>query len=201
MGAAGPRDRGRGEDVTIDAYLAELQRRLRHRPLARRRILDEVEAHLRESADAVGEDEAIRRFGAARVVAAGYPPPWGLLGGAVAAIGLVVAFGLAENALPAAPWPSAAATPASVRLPQQLALLCGAFGVFAALLRRALPGAIALALAALLAVASGLRRAWLYDALGVPGLAWWEVAAETALLGSVASVALVAAVAARASTS
>src|SRR6187402_1588404 len=75
MGVAGARDRGRGGDVTIDAYLAELRRRLRHRPFARRRILEEVEAHLRESAEAVGEDEAVRRFGEARVVAAGYPPP------------------------------------------------------------------------------------------------------------------------------
>jgi hypothetical protein len=187
--------------VTIDAYLAELRRRLRHRPFARRRILDEVEAHLRESADAVGEDEAIRRFGTARAVAAGYPPPWGLLGGAVAAAGLVVAFAAAENVLPPAPWPSAAATPASVRLPQELALLCGALGVFALLLRRAVPGALALGLAALLALASGLRRAWLYDALGVSGLAWWEVAAEAALLGAVVAIALVAAVAERASTS
>jgi len=187
--------------VTIDAYLAELRRRLRHRPFARRRILEEVEAHLRESAEAVGEDEAVRRFGEARVVAAGYPPPWGLLGGAVAVVGLVVAFGAAENVLPPAPWPSADATPVSVRLPQQLALLCGAFGLVALLLRRAVPGAIALALAALLALASGLRRAWLYDALGVPGLAWWEVTAEAALLVGVAAVALVSAVAARASTS
>lgn len=187
--------------MTIDAYLAELRRRLRHRPFARKRILDEVEAHLRESAEAVGEDEAVRRFGAARVVAAGYPPPWGLLGGAVAAVGLVVAFGAAENVLPPAPWPSAAATPASVRLPQELALLCGAFGVFALLLRRAFPGAIALGLAALLALVAGLRRAWLYDVLGVSGLAWWEVAAEAALLGAVVAVALVAAVAERASTS
>ena len=73
--------------------------------------------------------------------------------------------------------------------------------MFALLLRRAVPGAIALGLAALLALASGLRRAWLYDALGVSGLAWWAVAAEAALLGAVVAVALVAAVAERASTS
>jgi hypothetical protein len=187
--------------VTIDAYLAALRRRLRHRPFTRRRILDEVETHLRESAEAVGEDEAVRRFGEARVVAAGYPPPWGLLGGAIAVVGLVVAFGAAENVLPPAPWPSADATPVSVRLPQQLALLCGAFGLVALLLRRAVPGTIALALAALLALTSGLRRAWLYDALGVSGLAWWEVVAEATLLVVVAAVALVAAVAERASTS
>jgi hypothetical protein len=187
--------------VTIDAYLAELRRRLRHRPLARRRILEEVEAHLRESAAAVGENEAVRRFGDPRAVAAGYPPRWGLLGGAVAALGLAVAFGAAENALPPAPWPTADATPSSVMVPQQLALLCGAFGLVALLLRRAVPGTIALALAALLALASELRRAWLYDALGVSGLVWWEVAAEATLLVAVAAVALVAAVAERASTS
>ena len=131
-----------------------------------------------------GRGDPPLRHGARR--RGGYPPPWGLLGGAVAAVGLVVAFGAAENVLPPAPWPSAAATPASVRVPQQLALLCGAFGLFALVLRRAVPGAIALGLAALLALASGLRRAWLYDALGVSGLAWWEVAAEAALLGAVA---------------
>ena len=187
--------------MTIDAYLAELRRSLRHRPLARRRILEEVEAHLRESADAVGEEEAVRRFGEARVVAAGYPPRRGLLGGAVAAVGLVVALGAIENSLPPAPWPSAAATPDSVWLPHQLALLCAAFGLVALVLRRAVPGAIALALGASLVLASELRRAWLYDALGVSGLAWWEVAAEVTLLAAVAAVALVAAVAERASTS
>jgi HAAS domain-containing protein len=187
--------------VTIAAYLAELRRCLRHRPLARRRILEEAEAHLLESADEVGEEEAIRRFGPARVVAAGYPPRWGLVGGASAAVGLVAALGAIENVLPPAPWPSAAATPASVALPHQLALLCAAFGLVALLLRRAVPGSIALALAASLALASELRRAWLYDALGVSGLAWWEVAAEAAALGAVVAVALVAAVAERASTS
>ena len=187
--------------MTIEEYLAELRRSLRHRPLARRRILEEVEGHLRESAGVVGEEEAVRRFGEVRVVAAGYPPRWGLLGGALAAVGLVVALGAIEHLLPPAPWPTAAATPGSIWLPHQLALLVGAFGLVALLLRRAVPAALALALAASLVLASELRRAWLYDALGVSGLAWWEVAAEAALLGAVAAVALVAAVAERASTS
>jgi hypothetical protein len=187
--------------MTIEAYIAELRRCLRHRPLARRRILEEVETHLLESARDVGEEEAVRRFGEPRAVAAGYPPRWGMLGGALAAVGLAAALGGIENILPPAPWPSAAATPESVALPYRLALLCAAFGVVALLLRRAVAGALALSLAASLLLASELRRAWLYDALGVSGLAWWEVTAEAVLLGAVAVVALVAAVAERASTS
>jgi hypothetical protein len=53
---------------TIDHYLAELRRAL---PAgSRRRVLAEVEDHLRESAAVHGEDEALARFGSARDLAA-----------------------------------------------------------------------------------------------------------------------------------
>jgi hypothetical protein len=65
----------------IDTYLGDLRRELRFRPIARRRILSEVEEHLRAavaSALADGVDpaaavsEAVERFGHPAVVARGF---------------------------------------------------------------------------------------------------------------------------------
>jgi hypothetical protein len=65
----------------IDTYLGDLRRELRFRPIARRRILSEVEEHLRAavaSALADGLDpaaavsEALERFGQPSVVARGF---------------------------------------------------------------------------------------------------------------------------------
>jgi hypothetical protein len=53
----------------IEGYLSELGRALHATRRERRRILAEVEDHLRESAVEHGEQEAIRRFGAVEVVA------------------------------------------------------------------------------------------------------------------------------------
>jgi hypothetical protein len=51
----------------IERYLNELRRGPGAWP--KRRALAEIEAHLRESAEAVGEEEAVRRFGSARMLA------------------------------------------------------------------------------------------------------------------------------------
>ena len=96
----------------IDSYLEELARQL---PLlGKRRILAEVEAHLREAAARVGEDEAIARFGAPAEVASGFRPAAArrLAFWAVAALGLCIGVAfvgllvIPENALPPAPWPT-----------------------------------------------------------------------------------------------
>jgi hypothetical protein len=188
--------------VTVDEYVAALRRRLWTRPLARKRILEEVEAHLRESAGEVGEEEAVRRFGTTAEVATGYAPDWALLGALAGLGGLVLAFGAGENLLPPAPWPSADAAPASVRVTGEAATWAAAAAALLLVVRRSTAAALFVGLAALLALASGLRRAWLYDALAVPGrLSWLEVVLGAAWLVTVAAVALVAAVARRASTS
>jgi hypothetical protein len=53
-------DGGAGRGVSaLDDYLAALRRELAFDPLSRRRVLAEVEDHLRESAAAHGEEEAL----------------------------------------------------------------------------------------------------------------------------------------------
>lgn len=55
--------------MTIDSYLGQLGRSLNASRRERRRILAEVEDHLHESAAALGELEALRRFGSVELVA------------------------------------------------------------------------------------------------------------------------------------
>jgi hypothetical protein len=97
----------------IDSYLAELRHEL---PIGgRRRTLAEVEDHLREAASTVGEDEAVARFGEARVVAQGFRRLAALRVAALAVLGAlafpILTYPIVENALPPAPWPSADAMP------------------------------------------------------------------------------------------
>jgi len=61
--------------VTIDEYLAELKRCLRARPIARRRILREVEAHLHDAAAQRGEQAAVDSFGPPDVLARRFSRP------------------------------------------------------------------------------------------------------------------------------
>jgi hypothetical protein len=51
------------QPVTIDDYLTELGSHLRAGPLAKRRILREIEAHLLEAAERGGESAAVAAFG------------------------------------------------------------------------------------------------------------------------------------------
>jgi len=93
----------------IDDYLAELSRQLRAWPWRRRRILAEVEEHLR---DAGGDEDAIARFGTPKEVAMRFnevtPAPrprlaaLAVLGGIVVVYGAVQGF---EDRIPPAPWP------------------------------------------------------------------------------------------------
>ena len=201
--------------MTISEYLAELRHSLPGDPLFRRRVLAEVEDHLRESAAAVGEDEALRRMGAPRVVAAGFAAPAaadatrraaGVL--VVCLGGFVIAYLIGENTLPPAPWPSADAAPAFLRWTMTAAnwafataAVLGGGALLLSLLRRtpaalafACGGALGLASACLLALAAGVRRATLYDDLAVAGR--WsplEIMAGELYLVSLAAAALVAA--------
>ncbi|HET6643781.1 MAG TPA: hypothetical protein VFG93_10940 [Gaiellaceae bacterium] len=97
----------------IDAYLAELGRMLRLRFLVRRRLLAEVEDHLRDSARALGsEREAVARFGPPVTVASSAlraVTARGLFWAALILLGTLSVYtlplyGIPENTLPPAPW-------------------------------------------------------------------------------------------------
>ena len=51
----------------IERWLAEFERHLRVHGRRRRRVIEELDAHLREGAAAHGEPEAVRRMGDATV--------------------------------------------------------------------------------------------------------------------------------------
>ncbi len=61
--------------MTIEKYLAELRQQLRVGPLAKRRIVREIEAHLLDAAHREGEEQAIASFGALQAVAARFTRP------------------------------------------------------------------------------------------------------------------------------
>lgn len=96
----------------IDAYLAELRAALGLRFLLRRRLLAEAEAHLRESAEATSEREAVARFGDPALVAdelARAAAPAALVRASLLLLGALAFFvlplyGIPENTLPPAPW-------------------------------------------------------------------------------------------------
>ena len=98
--------------MTVRDYLVSLSRELRVGPLRRRRILAEVEDHLREAAARDGEEAAIDRFGPVEEVASRLNRQWRVRTrlAAVAALGGVALVffsvqGLMDGILPPAPWP------------------------------------------------------------------------------------------------
>jgi hypothetical protein len=102
-----------GGDDVIDAYVAELGRMLRFRFLLRRRLLVEVEGHLRDSARALdSEREAVARFGPPEAVASAAlraVAPRGLFWAALLLLGtlsvyVLPLYAIPENTLPPAPW-------------------------------------------------------------------------------------------------
>jgi HAAS len=185
----------------VERYLAELRREL---PFwVRRRVLAEVEDHLRESAAIVGEAEAVERFGPPREVARGFRHVAALqLAAAAALVALllpVLSYPLVENALPPAPWPSAAAMPDSLQWKLDaikafylLALVAGAVAAF--LVRK--PGrdlvlACAVVLAALAhvgALSTVLSVQWEGAVTGTPG--WLRLVAVAQLIATVGAAAL-----------
>ncbi|HEV8449931.1 MAG TPA: hypothetical protein VGQ45_00735 [Gaiellales bacterium] len=58
----------------IECWLAEFDRHLGVHGRRRRRVIEELDAHLREGAAAHGEPEAVRRMGDARTVAESFTP-------------------------------------------------------------------------------------------------------------------------------
>jgi hypothetical protein len=77
--------------MTIEEYLAELRRHLRGSPLAKRRILREVETHLSEAAKRDGVQSAIASFGLPEEIARRFDRrrvPW-RLGAVVVAVVLL----------------------------------------------------------------------------------------------------------------
>jgi hypothetical protein len=106
----------------IDAYLAELRRRLSPATILRWRFLDETESHLRDAAASFeqggmapdeAEHNAIERFGPAHLVArdlAGELAVRSLFQAALVTLVCLVLFvvplyGIPENTFPPAPWP------------------------------------------------------------------------------------------------
>lgn len=175
--------------MSVDEYVARLGRRLWARPLDRRRILAEVESHLRQSAQEHGEEEAIRRFGPPSQ----FDPDWAWRAVAVCIVGFLAAYVAGENLLPPAPWPSADAAPSFLRWTWTGTTWAFFGGVVAFALRRTRLAAALVAVAALLALAGGIRRSMLYDELGVVGrLSWLEVALGAAWLAAVAATAALA---------
>jgi hypothetical protein len=100
----------------IEQYLQELRRQLPF--LYRRRVLEEVEEHLRLSARDVGDEQAVARFGPADQVAESFRArAWSFYAAlvlAAAAAFPVLTYPVQENELPPAPWPSAEQMPAEL---------------------------------------------------------------------------------------
>jgi hypothetical protein len=190
----------------IDDYLAELRRLLPRR--LRQRALDEVEDHLRESAEKYGELEAVRRFGDPAELARGLAAVHvrSAIGAAVvsSAALLVVplfAYVVTENALPPATWPEGA-MPTNLEWKLQaamglygLALSAFAFGALLLLLRRAAAialltlGGAAAATAAMGVVATALSLEWADAVVGASRALATLGAAQAIIAAAVAAVA------------
>jgi HAAS len=188
----------------VDRYLRELERAL-PRGLPRRRILDEAEDHLRESAEHVGEAEALARFGTVAEVASRFAAPAAVRASRVVAVALaglvafvlVPGYGIVENALPPAPW-SEGGMPAELLWQRNATWLLLALAVppalaALALLRRdprlvtLVAGAALLPLAASAALGIVLSLRW-HDA--VPGTPLWIVLVPAAELAAACAIGL-----------
>jgi HAAS len=130
----------------LDCYLRELDGMLRATPRRRKRILAEVEEHLRDDG---GDAAAIERFGSPAEVAARFndlgPEPMPRLAASLVLGGALFVFAVVqglEDALPPAPWPSAAEAPASLRVTFGAATVAILVGVAAALAALVLPRAL-----------------------------------------------------------
>ena len=184
--------------MTMDAYLAELRRRLPS--TGSRRFLAEVEAHLSEAADAHvaegmarpdAEDRAVEAFGPVDVVAERMwreTAPKAVRRAASLAILALASLVLPlyvvpENLLPPAPWDE---RPGYLGLLLVVALVCWGFAGAHAIFAVVAPGkhgACALGLASVFAAVCGLAGiaagiAWHVDAPATP----WSVTAIAAPL-------------------
>jgi hypothetical protein len=218
----GGRDRARVSG--IDAYLEALRRQLPRDPFYRRRVLAEIDDHLRASAAEHGEEEALARFGAPGEVAARLAPAAAAAAArfaSIAVLACVLAFAAAavatENLLPPAPWPSADAAPDLVRWTSTglvwafaTTALLGLAGLARPRRFLLLAAAIAVSASCLLGFVNLVERARLYaeleaagriDALALVGGSIYLALVASAALGVAVWASLVAATARRASSS
>ena len=182
--------------MTLSDYLASLARELMVGPLRRRRILAEVEDHLRASVDErlasdvprdEAEEAALARFGAAEDLAAGFNRQWRVrtrLAAAVVLGGAAVLFVSVQRVMEGwvrpAPWPEDAA-PAAVAWQSGTAEACLFAAVVLALLalvgRRWSAAAAGIALVALALAAAFISHYDVERAALVAGPpANWELA-------------------------
>lgn len=186
--------------MTIDEYLGRLRRELGRWPKVR--TLAEVESHLRDSAEAVGEDEAIRRFGPPEEIARSFALPYRARLAAVAMLALLLSFPalypVAENTLPPAPW-AAGEQPSQLAWKQDavtalLLFAAGAAAVGLVMLRRANGGlVVATALAVTAAGAASvlgvvLSFEWADAVQGTPGWLPYVGFVQVALAGAVGAL-------------
>ena len=185
----------------IDGYLAALVRELRVGAAQRRRVIAEVEDHLRTAAEkeraaGVGrgeaEEAALERFGPAEDIASRFNRDWRvrtrLAAGAVLAGSGVLFFtvqNLVEGMVPPAPWPEDAA-PAVVAWQSgtaQACLLAALVLALAALAGREWSGGVAgMALVALALAAAFVSHYEVARAALVAGSpSWWELVGVFAL--------------------
>jgi hypothetical protein len=187
----------------LERYLRELAQALPRTSPARRRVLAEVEDHLREAAREHGEEAAVAAFGDPQELARRYAPQAATWLAAVAVLGLlafpVLAYPLYENGLPPAPWPEGA-MPAHLEWKRDVVavLLLVALGAGIAALPslkrggRALLGPLTVALGAF-AVAAVLNAILTVEwADAVPGTPSWLllVAATQLALATAAALLL-----------
>jgi hypothetical protein len=155
----------------IERYLAELERLLPRR--ARRKILAEVEDHLRSSAEVHGEEEAIKRFGPEEEVARSFRrgPNLGRIALVAAVATMLPAFyGLPENQLPPAPWPEGE-MPFGLEWKRDAVLLLAALAAVAILSGRRLITVLGLAIAVIASTLAVILAIEWVDA--VPGTPAW----------------------------
>ncbi|MGH3105112.1 MAG: HAAS signaling domain-containing protein [Gaiellaceae bacterium] len=174
--------------TAIDAYREELRGRLGGDPLFRRRVLAEVEDHLREAAERHGEEEAVARFGPTAQIARELAPMRAAGAARLAVLVLLLALGgfvaaylAGENTSPPAPWPTEDATPDYLEWKTSAATWAFVLAVGGAAVALVLEGltrvrllaaavsTLALATASVLAAVGGLQRVALYHDLGVEG--------------------------------
>jgi uncharacterized membrane protein len=177
----------------IEHYLNAVARHLPR--IGRRRILAELEDHLRESANVHGEEEAIRRFGSPEQVARGFLRPSLLpLVLLASAIGLafLALYPIPENVLPPAPWPGDR-PPDHLHWKQDKVAQLFLVAVLAAIgsvvvLRRLLIAVSLAALVAMTLLGAVLAYQWQEAVPGSPGV-FWIVAYTVVELALVAAVA------------
>ena len=175
----------------IDEYVQRLKHAVPPVPIARQRLLVEVEDHLREAARDHGEEEAVARFGPPEHLARGFTAIWLRWAAGLVTVGLLayplLAYPVIESNLPPATWPEGA-------MPTSLEALRDAFVVLVLLAAGAALARRVSVVAGLAGAAAGvgiaLQITWAHE---VPGTPWWLAAVPAGqLVGAVLAGGLLA---------